>query len=133
VNPLRGNALNRIAIRQHNLGNWLGALKTQFSNTQFYIGLIQFGLVVVTAYHTTLDPWFVIHVPWMNIMVFILSMLGIYVLAMILDYMFILPSVIAFGNRQSYKHENPVKADFERVLKELKDIKAQLGEDINLM
>lgn len=127
-------------LKQHDSGVWLGALRSQVANTQFYIGFVQFGLVAITAYHTTLGGWFNIYFPWVTPVVFVLLGVLLYGIIMLLDYKFVLPSLVAFGNRQSYAHENPVKEDLVRVLKELEYLKkesafmrSQIGEDINLM
>jgi len=43
--------------------------------------------------------------------------------AMILEYMFILPSQIAFLNWQVYTHNNPIRRDLEEIKKELNSLK----------
>lgn len=93
---------------QKNMGSFLGGIKTIFSSVTFYIGLINFALILPTAYNTTLKYYLPISF-WM----FVLIVLVILCLAMFFEYIWVMPSGIKFANDQSWKHNNPIRREFE--------------------
>lgn len=121
-----------IVFHQYNLGSWIGAFRTQFANAQFYLSLIQFFLVAITAYDSvfiksTLRLW----IPIMTMGLFLLIFLVFQGLAMWLDYKFVLPAVISFNNKQAYQHENPVTywlGNINKRLDKLDNIEKQVIE-----
>jgi hypothetical protein len=55
--------------------------------------------------------------------VFLLGISGIVAIAMIFEYVIMMPSEIAFTNWQVYEHSNPMRTDLEEIKKELKKLK----------
>lgn len=106
---------------QKNTGQWIGAVHVLLGRTTFYISIINFFLLIVTAYYTTLRHF--IPIPFIWFMFFALLLV---VLAMVVEYVVILPSSIIFNNIQMYKHNNPLKDDIQTVLKRLDDIEDKL-------
>ena len=108
---------------QKKVSPFWGGLKELLGRAMFYIGIINFILITITAYHTSIKD--IMPIPFW--IFFLLLFIGLLIL-MILEYVIILPSSIAFSNRQSYKHDNPVKDDINKILSKLenmeKDIKA---------
>lgn len=52
--------MNRLLLkilRQPNITPWLGGAKELVGRTMFYIATINFLLLAITAYHTTLRPY----------------------------------------------------------------------------
>lgn len=107
---------------QINTGPWIGALKDLFSRSIFYISIINFFLLIITAYYTTIRNFVQIPFLW-----FIIITVLIIVLAMIVEYIIILPSCYVFNNSQVYKHDNPLKDDIKLVLDRLDIIEDKIN------
>lgn len=103
--------------KQKNIGSFLGGLKTIFSSVTFYIGLINFFLLIITAYNTTLKYYLPI-----SFWLFIIIVLIVLFVAMFVEYMLIMPSGISFANKQSWEFDNPVRQEFEKLNKRLDDM-----------
>jgi len=91
-----------------------------------YLSMINFALIAPTAY-AVLKPSIVGIIPWMSFGVFIGILVGLVLVTMFLEYKFMMPSHIAFLNKQVYKHESPVRKDLREVLKRLERIEEKLG------
>lgn len=100
---------------------FLGGLKELFSRVMFYAGIINFVLISVTAYNTSIK--YVMPIPYLAF--FSILMVGLSI-AMIFEYIIVLPSSVAFSNRQSYKHDNPIRDDMLKILKKLDDVSKRL-------
>lgn len=114
--------LTRMLPSQRNTGQVIGAVHSLLGRTTFYISIINFFLLIVTAYYTTLRNFIPVPFIW-----FLISMVFIIVIAMILEYVVILPSSVMFSNMQSYKHDNPLKDDIKLILNRLDDIENKLN------
>lgn len=102
---------------QKNTGQLIGAVNELFGRTSFYITVINFLLLIVTAYYTTIRNF--IHIPFIWFMFIVLLVV---LIAMVIEYVIILPSSVIFQNTQAYKHDNPLKDDIKLILKRLDDI-----------
>ena len=98
-----------------------GGIKELLSRAMFYIGIINFILIMITAYHTSIKD--IIPVPFW---IFFMVLTVILFVVMVFEYVIVLPSSIAFSNRQSYKHDNPLKDDITKVLNKLDSMEQQL-------
>jgi hypothetical protein len=114
--------LTRILPSQRNTGQIIGAVHSLLGRTTFYISIINFFLLIATAYYTTFRNFISIPFTW-----FMLVMVLIVGIAMVLEYVVILPSSVMFSNMQSYKHENPLKDDIKLILNRLDDIEDKLN------
>jgi len=109
-------------VRQYNLGSWLGALKDLFGRTAFYISIGNFVLIAVTAYHTTLRDPILGWLPWFTFPLFMGVVVMLVLLAMILEYKFVVPSSITFINRQVYEHRSLLRRDLEQITERLTEM-----------
>lgn len=100
--------------KQKNIGSFLGGLKSIFSSVTFYIGLINFSLLLATAYNTTLKYYLPIPF-WAFAIITVICLL----LSMLFEYIWVMPSGVIFANRQSWAHDNPVRQEFEKLNKRL--------------
>ena len=98
-----------------------GGIKELLSRAMFYIGIINFILIMITAYHTSIKD--IMPVPFW---IFFMTLTVVLFIVMVFEYVVVLPSSIAFSNRQSYKHDNPLKDDITKVLSKLNSIEQQL-------
>ena len=76
---------------------------------------------MITAYNTSIKD--IIPVPFW---IFFMVLTVILFVVMVFEYVIVLPSSIAFSNRQSYKHDNPLKDDITKVLNKLDSMEQQL-------
>lgn len=106
-------------LRQHNLGNWIGGIIDAFNRVAFFITAINTIMIIAMFYGMTAGPWLVERLPWLTFPVFMsLAVFGI-IVAMVLAYMFLLPSSMSFFNKHFYKHKNPMKRDLDLIKKKL--------------
>jgi len=122
------NRLLSIILRQYNFGPWLGGLKGIFNNSTFYLSLINFVLIAVTAYHTTLSGKINEYAPWFSFPLFLAMMVVLVLVVMLLEYKFMIPSSITFGNAQMYAHRNPIRRDLERIMRKLDEMDKRITE-----
>ena len=97
---------------------YIGAMKHVFVRTGFYITGINFIMLAMTTYQVVLKDY--IQIPFW---VFFLGLVSVVMVAMVFEFVVMMPSEIAFTNWQSYKHNNPVRADLKIVKDELEEIK----------
>ena len=112
-------------IRQKETGTLIGGVKTQLERSWFYISIINFGLIAITAYHTTIHPIFPA-IPFWGFF----ALLGIIALSVvILEYVIVYPSEVAFAAHQVWKEKrNPLFREIKVIKKELTTQKADSKE-----
>jgi len=114
--------------KQYNTGSWIGGAKDLLGRSLFYVGVINFALLAVTAYHTTLRDVLSVWIPWLTFPIFMGALIAIVLASMVIEYKLILPSTIAYLNSQSYKHQSLLRMQLDRIEKTLADMKKE-GED----
>ena len=114
-------------------GMWLGAFQSQVYSAQSNIGVIQFLLIVVMAYQSTIRAFLFPIFPWINFGWFLIIGTILFLLLMIVDYKIMMPSRMAYGNFQTYKHPNPVfeeiktiKKNQDKILEQLKELQEEI-------
>jgi len=136
------NRIKEIVLRQYTLP-LVGGLKSQISGSMFYYGMFQYLSTSITLYAVAIAPWAAIHLDWFNIWTFLGGLAVIFLAIPLLNFKFMFPSEVGFGNVQAYIHNNPFvkdlhiiikkldnkadKADFQAVLKKLGKIETKLG------
>lgn len=121
---MRKSRVNLIKIpEQKKVGPFWGGLKELIGRVMFYAGIINFILIMITAYHTSIKD--IMPIPFW--IFFLVLSVGLSIL-MIFEYIIILPSSISFSNRQSYKHDNPVRDDINKILKKLEGIEKDIKD-----
>jgi len=111
-----------IVPKQRRVSKVIGAVKELMSRVTFYVSVLNFLMLAVTAYYTTIR-----HVLPIPFWIFFAILIVIVIIAMILEYTIVLPSQIAFINWQVYTHENLIRRDLEKVMKKLEEIEQQLA------
>lgn len=101
--------------RQHNPGYQIGGIKDLLIRVLFYVSGINFVLLAATAYHTTLREPIHQWMPWFTFPMFLGILVVLVSLSMVLEYKLVLPSTMAYLNLQQYKHQNPIKAQLDRI------------------
>ena len=115
----------KLLPKQIETGTTLGGLITLIQRCQFYFSILNFLMILATFYYTTLK-----HVcPFIPFWVFVLTMAGLLLALMVLEYTIIYPSFVAFQAHQAYRKErNPIVRDMENIKRELEEIKKILEE-----
>jgi len=109
-------------INQIETGTTLGGILTLLQRCQFYFSLLNFLMILATFYYTTLR-----HVMPVNFVLFLVIMAGLLLALMLIEYVVVYPSLVAFQMNQAYKR-NPLRKDVEDVKHELEKIKKILEE-----
>ena len=115
-----------IFFKQYKLSNKIGASRIILANIMFYVSIINFVLISLTAYHTTLKYIITPILPFFNFPIFIGIIVCIILIAIIIEYKFVLPSLYAFQNEQGFKHDNPIKDMLVEINKQLDNINSKL-------
>jgi hypothetical protein len=104
-------------MKQRNIGNWWGAFMTLAGRVSAYVSIINLVLLAIFAYPSVsgfISSYISIVIPfWAFMLIIVLLPFTM----MMFEYIFGLPSFIAFNNQQAYKHGNPIRIDIE-ILKE---------------
>ena len=114
-------------LKQSNHSPLIGALKEVAGHTMFWVSIINFALISATAYNTTIFPIISGVAPWFSFWLFMGLLVFVTLLAMLLEYKFVIPSVLAFRIKQEYKHQSPYRQDLENIQKKLAVISKKLG------
>jgi len=102
---------------------WIGGLKDIFVMVAFYMSIINFTLVAITAYNTGIRDWLIQHgLHWIKVYIWLGFMAIIALVAMLIEYKIVYPSFYAFRSRQEYKHESPFRKLQEEILKKQEEI-----------
>lgn len=113
--------MRQLPLPQQRRVRVIGALKDLLMRTTFYISILNFLMLAVTAYYTTVR-YFLPFPFWL----FFLCLLLIVGIAMLIEYAIVMPSQISFINWQIYTHNNPIRRDLEEIKSELDEIKSKL-------
>ena len=111
----------------------IGGLKHMMAQTAMWLSSINFVLIGVTAYNTTLREHIMTVLPGFKLWHFMLIMLVGVAALMFIKYKLIYPSWVAFQNRQEYKHENLLREDLAKIKKALEIIIADEKSDKGLV
>ncbi len=118
--------IKKTLLKQYNIGSAVGGLKDLAIRTMVYVTAINFLLLVVTAYSVTLRDFMIQYLPWINFPMFIGAIIVTILIAMVIEYKFILPSTWGFTNRQQYEHRNPIREDLSEIKERLTGIEEHL-------
>ena len=115
--------MRQLLVRQYRIGPLLGALKMQSARAMFYLALPQLPVGIIAA-TPQLQKWF----PGLSFWWLAGGAVAYFVIVgMWLDYKIMVPSEMAYNNKQSYMHDNPYVRDMAQAQKDIAEIKARLG------
>ncbi len=126
--------MNRILsaiLKQRNIGRWWGGLKYVAQHLTTYVTAINLALISVTAYYTTLAPWFHEHGWYIRFWHFELLLVISLASVFLLEYKIGLPSYFDFFNEQFYQHNNPLRQDMANLSQQVKELKEELEKIAN--
>ena len=112
--------------KQRSTSPHIGALISAYSSTAILYAPLTLLGVATTVYglwgKDIIQQWF----PWFTFQMLIISIVLFMLVMMVFFYKVIIPSSIAFGVQQNYKHRNPLVADVQEILRKLTDIDKRL-------
>jgi hypothetical protein len=101
---------------------YIGAVKNLLASIMFYVGMLNFVMIAAMFYRTF----------WLELWIFIAIIAVIIIIAMIIEYKFVIPSTYSFGNTQGYIHNSPLVADLQKALKKLEELEKLIKEQSNV-
>jgi len=108
--------------KQYNLGIKFGGFRILVANVMFYVAMVNFFLISVTAYSTTLRDPIKLYLPWFNFPIFVGIMIAFFIVGAIMEHKFIIPAVTRYSNSQVAKHENPIMQNTVQILAKLEEM-----------
>ena len=125
----KSEKINASIFRQFNIGIWWGAFRNLLQQANFYLLLITCVSSVTTLFVTVINPWladnFGIRIPfYVMVVVAVAAML----LVLILEHKLTMPSYFSYWNAQWWKHDNPSRERFDKIDKELGEIKKMIQD-----
>lgn len=120
------NKIWKIIIKQYNFGPFLGGLKDMATYTAFYVTILNFTLIAVTAYNTTLREYILSKVPWFSFPLFMAALIVLVLIGMVCEFKFIYPSIWVFRNRQEYTHQSLLRKDLKKILDRLDELEEEI-------
>ena len=104
----------------------VGAFKQLLAQSALWVSMVNFVLIGVTAYNTTLRPFLLAWWPGVKLWHFLLVVAALVGVLMLLEYLVIYPSWLRFQNKQEYLHQNLLRRDIEQLRAEVAALRAQL-------
>lgn len=123
--------INRVIAKltkQRNMSPRIGGLINVYQTTAMIYAPLTLMGVVTTVYGLWGSSVIAEHLPWFTVYHLLGFMVGFILVAMIFFYKIIIPSQIAFGMQQQYKHRNPLVTDVHKVLRKLDYNSAKLDD-----
>jgi len=105
---------------------WVGGAKEMLAQTVFYISMINFVLIAITAYNTTLRTYLQSWLPGFQLWMFFAILTTLVIIIMIIEYKFIAPSLYSFRSKQMFEHESKVMDELRDIKKKVADIEKKL-------
>ena len=97
-------------IKQHNLGTKFGAIRFLASRTMIYMSVYSLFALSAAAI-PTIGVWF----PWINFPILIGIVVAFFLVAMVLDHLFVYKAEIDYTTKQAYIDENPAAKALKKV------------------
>jgi len=113
-------------FKQYDLGPYVGGFKDLAQRTMFYVTALHFALTVGLS-------WSVYVGKMMPIATFLGLIVFSILIAMFVEYKFVLPSTWGFVNRQTYKHFNPLFKKFDKFEKKMDRREKKMDKRLDVM
>ncbi|MFC2010898.1 hypothetical protein ACFLUR_01235 [Chloroflexota bacterium] len=91
----------------------IGASHDIYSRVAFYISAVNTVMIFGVFYATVIKPTPVLN--WITLQLFFFMVLSVALVAAIIVWKIIIPQLIAYGNFQGYRHDNPLRKDIEEI------------------
>ena len=113
--------------KQAKMNTYLGGALMLLAKTMAFVSMFNFAMITRIQYYNADDD--LIRTTFPHYGYFLLATSFMVLIAMVLIYIFVIPSEIKFSNRQSIKDErNPLFNLLKEVSADLKEIKKEIAE-----
>lgn len=110
----------QLVMKQHIIDKGqFGGIIQIFSNSLIILSPISFIGILALNYDRYIKYW-------IDLNTFIFLSVVVFIIYEWIFFIFVFPSIVQFGNRQSYTHENPIKREFDEIKVTLNRIESQL-------
>ena len=106
----------------------LGALLTTILGVAGWFNLLNFVVVMLIGWNSYQEKLTAL-IPWLNIQWVFIGAAILLFIAVLVHYLVIQPSIMAFNNQQAYEHESPTRADLKVLKNDMEKIKRKLNID----
>lgn len=113
------NLLNQQPVKFTRLTAIIGASHDIYGRVAFYIGAANTIMIFGVFYATVILPTPALN--WITLPLFVLIVLIAVLIAAIIVWKVIIPQMIAYGNYQGYRHDNPIRRDIAEIKQLLLD------------
>ena len=105
-------------VKARGLLLWWGRFRFMFAHATFYVSMVSMAMLAATFYHTTLREWASLYFGIeMTFWMFVVGLVVTTALGIVAEFIISVPAIITVSNEQMYKHQSPIKDDFEDVKK----------------
>ncbi len=95
---------------------WWGRFRFMFAHAVFYVSMVSLAMLAATFYNTTLREWASLYFGFeMTFWMFCVGLVVVLIFGILVEFTFSVPAIIAVSNEQMYKHQSPIKTDFDDV------------------
>lgn len=105
----------------------IGASHDIYGRVAFYISAVNSVMIFGVFYATVIIPTPALR--WITLPIFVMIILATAFVAAIIVWKIIIPQMIAYGNYQEYKHDNPIRRDIEEIKQLLLDMESNIEPD----
>lgn len=106
-----------MTIKQLQIDNGqIGGVIQMFLQSMFIFNMLTFVNTSILVYQSFLCRYISFNLFFIVFFILLISWISFF-------YLIIYPSTVRFSNRQAYTHGSPIKADFEKIITILEDIK----------
>lgn len=116
-------------MKQRNIKG-LGAFVESLYTTLPILAVINFISIATILYASVREP-LLAYVPWMQLWVFLLILVGITGLTMIGIYLFVLPSIWTFRGKQMFGYESHVTDKLNKILQRLEELENKTEDAVS--
>jgi uncharacterized protein YlxW (UPF0749 family) len=116
-------------IKQQNLP-WIGAFTESLFSTLPLLSILNF-LSIMTVLYTSISQYLIKVLPWLTFGWFVVILVVITLCAMLGVYLFILPSLWTFRNKQMNAFESDLLKEVRQLQKEIADLKEEIKKEKN--
>jgi len=104
-----------LLVKQSKPNLWLGGIVNLYSGSSIYQTVVSAFFLSAVTYNTTIRETLVSILPWMNFWIFLCILIIGNLVLMVLHNKFVQPSIVAWSNRQGFKHDSPFRTLQESV------------------
>ncbi len=108
-------------------GSYIGGFLDTYGRATVVISGIQFMIVVIILYTTSVQPAMALYAPWMSFWLYILIAVLIVLGLLVFSRLMIIPSAYTFTNKQLWENNSPIRAKLEEIEKNQQRIMEKLG------